>query len=204
MSGGGLGRPADGGRGSRAEPAVIVVPARAREELGHLSYYLEQMVHHLRAVSDHLQGSTRKVPGVLRELRSVAELTESAAVRVLDECEALVADGQQLSALLAEAARAGEPGGGGVLTHARALATAVSQRALNIMTALEFQDLTAQKLQRAFAVLEEVGSRLGKIRALVDAGPDAGTGAEPPEAPPAAEGKTGQALADELLERFQR
>jgi methyl-accepting chemotaxis protein len=195
----------DGAGGRPPEPAVIVVPARAREELGHLSYYLEQMVHHLRAVSDHLQGSSRKVPGVLRELRSVAELTESATVRVLDECEALVADGDRLCAILGETEGTTPPADVEALARARALASAVSQRALNIMTALEFQDLTAQKLQRAFEVLEEVATRLGKIRALVDAGPGPEAGGEPAGGGrPGPGDKTGQALADELLERFQR
>jgi hypothetical protein len=70
-------------------------------------------------------------------------------------------------------------------------------RAMEIMSALEFQDLTAQKVQRTFAVLEEVLVRLAKIQRLVDAG-------DVPAAPPrpvtsTPDGKTGQRLADELL-----
>lgn len=132
------------------------------------------------------------------------QLAESATVRVLDQCEALVADGQRLSDLLVEIERADCRGGEGALERARVLATAVSQRAFSIMTALEFQDLTAQKLARAFEILEEVAARLGKIRALVDAGPGPETGCQPTGAAPATpEGSAGQALADELLERFQ-
>ena len=106
-------------------------------------------------------------------------MTEAATVRVLEETEALVDEARAATKLLGEAqARAA---GVEILTEpmneVEALVERSHARAMAIMSALEFQDLTTQKVQRTFNVLEEVLLRLGKIRRLVD------NGAHQPPAP---------------------
>ena len=61
------------------------------------------------------------------------------------------------------------------LAEVQALVERGNGRLMAIMSALAFQDLTAQKIQRAFEVLEEVNIRLGKIHHLVSFGAE-----EPP------------------------
>jgi chemotaxis regulatin CheY-phosphate phosphatase CheZ len=185
------------------EGAFIRVPAATREEIGELASYLEQGLRSLRQVTEHLRGSSETMPSVLDDLRDVMRMTEAATERVLDETEALVDDGRAASRLLAEVRRtAGASGLAAVdepMAQLGALIERSNGRAMEIMSALEFQDLTSQKVQRTFAVLEQVLVRLAKIRHLVDVNGD------PPAAKPRAvpatpqDGKSAQRLADELL-----
>ena len=183
----------------------IAVPARARDEIGELTYYLEQGLRSLRDITDHLRGTSGTVPSVLDDLRDVMRMTEAASMRVLDETEALVDDSRTAARLIAdvharmsatEAAAVGIP-----MRELGALVERSNARAMEIMSALEFQDLTAQKVQRTFGVLEEVLVRLGKIQRLVNADAD-GPIPPPPARAIGQEGTSGQRLADELLVSF--
>lgn len=188
---------------------LITIPAHARDEIGDLAFYLERMLQNLREVNDHLRGSSQTMPGVLHDLKDIVKMTEVATVRVLEETEALVEEGQAASALIADARREAESGAfsrvGQPLARAQALVDTASNRAMAIMSALEFQDLTSQRVHRTFEVLEEVVARLGKIRTVVDLGEEVeakqGAGTRNGAAQP--EGKSGQDLADELLLRFR-
>lgn len=182
----------------------ITVPARAREELGQLTHYLEQGLRNIRDITEHLRGSGGSMPSVLDDLRDVVRITEAATERMLDETEALVDDGRAASRLLADVRREAGTADEAIAEPMRALGVLIDRsndRAMEIMSALEFQDLTSQKVQRTFRVLEEVLVRLGKIQRLVDTGADAPVAVAPP-APRAHEGKTGQRLADELTLHF--
>jgi chemotaxis regulatin CheY-phosphate phosphatase CheZ len=185
----------------------ITVPVRARSEIGELTYYLEQGLRNIGDITEHLRGSSGTMPGVLEDLRDVVRMTETATVRVLEEAEALVDDGRTAAHLIADVstkARAGDAAA--VAEPMRALDALVERsnaRAMEIMSALEFQDLTSQKVQRTFSVLQEVLVRLGKIQRLVD-----GPATASPEPAPVVvvrdphDSKAGQRLADELLLNF--
>jgi chemotaxis regulatin CheY-phosphate phosphatase CheZ len=186
---------------------LITIPARAREEIGELAYYLEQTLRNLREVHDHVRGTSTTMPGVLHELRDIVAMTETATVKVLEETEALIDEGGVAAKLLATAHGAADgsdtEGVRAALTQVAQLVERGNDRAMAIMAALEFQDLTSQKVQRAFGVLEEALGRLAKIQALLDVG----AAAAPPEAvPPAApvEGQSAQDMADEILQGFSR
>lgn len=182
----------------------IRVPARAREEIGQLAHYLEQGLRSIRQITESVRGGTGT--SVLDELRDVLRITEAATERMLDETEALVDDGHAASRLLADVRRqTGGPGAEAIAEPIRELGVLIDRsndRAMEIMSALEFQDLTTQKVQRTFDVLEEVLVRLGTIQSLIDTGADAPPPAPPPRAPVANDGKSGQRLADELLLDF--
>ncbi len=192
-----------------SDERFITVPARAREEIGELAFYLEQTLRNLREVNEHVRGSSETMPGVLHELRDIVQMTESATVRVLDETEALVEDSKAAMVLLAQAEDVAADGVGErvaePLAKVKSLVQRNNDRAVDIMSALEFQDLTSQKVHRAFAVLEEVCGRLTKIRGLVDVGHEEPAAASPAPAPDAAssDGKSAQELADELLLGFE-
>ena len=180
------------------------MPARARDEIGQLTYYLEQGLRNIRDITEHLRGSSGTMPRVLEDLRDVMKMTEAATVRVLDETEAMVDDGRAAARLLADVRRkVGDAQAEAMAEPMRELSALIDRsndRAMEIMSALEFQDLTSQKVQRTFAVLEEVLVRLGKIHRLVGIGPHAPPAAAP--APVAHDTKTGQRLADELMLHF--
>ena len=187
------------------EGTFILVPAVARDEIGQLTFYLEQGLRSLRDIAEHLRGSSGTMPSVLDDLKEVVKMTEAATVRVLEETEALVDEARAATKLLAEVTKQARAAGVEILTEpmteVEALVERSHARAMAIMSALEFQDLTTQKVQRTFNVLEEVLLRLGKIRKLVDNG-------DHPLAPPkpvsssAPNGVDAQSLADEILMNF--
>jgi chemotaxis regulatin CheY-phosphate phosphatase CheZ len=188
---------------------LVAIPSRARDEIGHLASFLERVRANLLQVNVHVQGSSRTVPRVLNELKDIVQMTEAATLRVLEETEALLEEGQTLSGLVAQAQQAVADGAlpevSRPLSDVQGLVDRGNDRVMAIMSALEFQDLTTQKIQRAFEVLEEVASRLGKIHQLVSLGQE--TAAEGPAVvspePPRRDAKSGQDLADEILSRFR-
>lgn len=187
---------------------LIMVPARARDEIGQLTFYLEQGLNSLRDIAEHLRGSSGTMPSVLDDLKAVVEMTEAATVRVLEETEALVDEARAATKLLADVHRKAKAAGIEILEEPmheiETLVDRSHQRAMAIMSALEFQDLTTQKVQHTFGVLEEVLVRLGKIRRLVDPNdaPPAPAKAGGASAAPVANGASPQSLADELLLSF--
>lgn len=196
------------GADTGTESGFTTIPIRARDEIGELAFYLEKVRRNLLTVNGHLTGSSRTMPGVLRDLKDIVRMTEAATVRVLEEAEALLDEGQACSSLIAQAQRASadrEAPEAAPLAEVQALVERGNGRVMAIMSALEFQDLTSQKIQRAFEVLEEVSIRLGKIHRLVSFGEEAPTPIPVPvEEPEPADEKSGQDLADELLQRFER
>jgi chemotaxis regulatin CheY-phosphate phosphatase CheZ len=184
---------------------VVTIPARARDEIGELTFYLEQALRNLREVSAHIRGSSETMPDVLDVLREVNRMTEEATVRVLEETEALGDESRAAAELIAAVRDHPGPAVAATVEHLRRLDALVArghERTMTIMAALEFQDLTAQKVHRALEVLGEVVERLRRIQPLVF--PDAaGAGAPgPPGTPAPLGGKSGQALADEILMTF--
>jgi chemotaxis regulatin CheY-phosphate phosphatase CheZ len=180
----------------------ITVPARARDEIGKLTDYLAQGLSTLRDIRDRADRHPALPSIVLDDLRAVMRMTEAATMRVLDETEALVDDGRAASRLLADVrAKAGTADPEALarpMAELGALVERSTARAMEIMSALEFQDLTSQKVQRTFRVLEEVLVRLGTIQQLVETGSDTPSTPTAPR-PAAPEGNSGQRLADELM-----
>jgi len=188
-----------------SDERFIRVPAAAREEIGQLTQFLEQGLRNLRDITEHLRGGGGARPSVLDDLRDVVRITEAAAERMLDETEALVDDGREASRLLADVRRRTDAAGETIAEPLRELGALIDRsndRAMEIMSALEFQDLTSQKVQRTFGVLEEVLVRVGKIQRLVDAGAEPLAMLPPASDGPAPDAKAGQRLADELMLHF--
>ncbi len=185
------------------------VPARVRDEIRELAYYLEQAVQHLRSVNEHVAGTSAHMPEVLDTLTDINRLTEAATVRVLDETEAVIDDARAAGRLVA-AARSLTPDdapAAAPLAQVDAVLQRSVDRAMAIMGALEFQDLASQKMGSALAVLQEVMTRLREIdRLLFDPdmpAPPPLSLASPAAAAPPEDGLSAQALADELLMRFR-
>jgi chemotaxis regulatin CheY-phosphate phosphatase CheZ len=183
------------------DESFIRVPARARDEIGQLAQDLEQGLRDIRAITDDPHGTSRS--SVLDQLRDVMRITEAATQRMLDETEALVDDGHAASRLLADIRRKTDGSGAeAIAAPVRDLGVLVDRsndRAMEIMAALEYQDLATQKVQRTFDVLEEVLVRLATIQRLVDTGVDTPPPTTPAEAPPVTDPTSGQRLADELV-----
>jgi chemotaxis regulatin CheY-phosphate phosphatase CheZ len=187
----------------------ITIPALARMEISELTRYLDRALYNLRELDGHLRGSSESVPDVLDVLRDVNRMTEAATVRVLEQAEALVEDGRTAATLLTDARAAGgqPPEAAARLAEVEAVIARSNERALEIMAALEFQDLTSQKVQWAFKVMETVVERMRKIQELVfgqNGGPASNPVPAAPKSPPVihTDAAAAQDLADELLRRL--
>jgi len=194
------------GADTGTDARFTTIPTRARDEIGELAFYLEQVRQNLLTVNGHVSGSSRTMPSVLRDLKELVRMTEAATVRVLEEAEALLDESQACSALIAQVQRTSadrEAPEAAPLAQVQILVERGNDRVMSIMSALEFQDLTSQKIQRAFEVLEEVSTRLGEIHRLVSPGAAPIPAEVPEDEPGLADGKSGQDLADELLRRFE-
>ena len=166
----------------------VSVPVRARDEIGELAYYLEQVRRNLLEVNAHVTGSSQTMPAVLHHLRDIVQMTEKATLQVLEQTEALLEESQAVLGLIAVACRAAQGDGaatiGSALGAMQALVQKSNDRAMAIMSALEFQDLTSQKIHGLVTPGQEGQAAPAPI---------------PAASPVEAESKSGQDLADELL-----
>jgi chemotaxis regulatin CheY-phosphate phosphatase CheZ len=194
---------------TRAIADFIRVPAQARLQIGELTSYLEHALQTLQEVDGHLRDSSQTVPDVLHVLHDINRMAEVAVVQVLDQSEALVEDGRIAARLLSEARSAANPSSplAAQLAEVEAVMARSNERAMTIMLALEFQDLSSQKVQQAFKVLESVVERVRTIQNLVFGErmvePPAPSGART-EAEAPSSTMSAQDLADELLRGFTR
>jgi chemotaxis regulatin CheY-phosphate phosphatase CheZ len=178
----------------------------AADVLGQLSQSLNRMLELLQTmVSTIRPPSANTLPTVTETLSGIAQATEHAALRVLDEAEAIQGDQVRLNAAL-ERLRTKLPAkdteAAAVWAEAAACSNALSARALKIMSAMEFQDLTAQHIGRTLSSIEDVRERLRNVLSLFDVRiQEVAEEAASPIGPPRALGTDhgGQALADQLL-----
>jgi chemotaxis regulatin CheY-phosphate phosphatase CheZ len=177
----------------------------AAEVLDQLSTSLNRMLELLQVmVSTIRPPSANTLPTVSATLSGIAQATERAALRVLDETEALQDDQARLTAAL-DRLRAKLPpkdtDAAATWAEAAACSNALSARALKIMAAMEFQDLAAQHIDKTVRSVEDVRQRLRNVLDIFDvqvreAAVDASPIGAPREFTPSGDQ---QALADRIL-----
>jgi chemotaxis regulatin CheY-phosphate phosphatase CheZ len=182
----------------------------AAEVLGQLSTALSRMLELLQTmVSTIRPPSANMLPTVSAALSGIAQATEHAALRVLDEAEALQDDQARLNSAL-ERLRAKlavrDTEAAATWAEAAACSNALSARALKIMAAMEFQDLTAQHIDKTVRCIEDVRDRLRNVLQLFDLQVrEASVPDISPIGPvrPFTPNPDGQALADQILAEYR-
>jgi chemotaxis regulatin CheY-phosphate phosphatase CheZ len=164
-----------------------LVTVEARGEVGQLARYINQTMRNLQQLDPELGGSSRRLPQMTGHLSEVVRTTEQASLRVLDEIEQIVEghammdrEFQELAALLRT-----EDGHGAqrhaaleTLTRLQELHGRAESRALEIMAAMEFQDITTQRIQKSIAALSEIQARLLRLLVLFNIPPEEGGGTD--------------------------
>ena len=147
-----------------------------RDEMTSLAKVVEQVIAGLRQLKEPLAESRDRVPKATSKLDRIAEQTEAAATLVLDRVEAITQREDQILLAVDRIHEATENRDVGtvldLIDQVRALATGNRDDAYTIMDTLQFQDITAQQMNHAAALLEEVEERLRTISATVS-GPNA-------------------------------
>ena len=144
----------------------------AAEVLDQLGKALSQMLELLQTMVATIRPpSANTLPTVSATLNGIAKATENAALRVLDEAEALQDDQVRLNKAL-DRLRGKLPAkdteAAATWAEAAACSNALSARALKIMAAMEFQDLTAQHIDKVVECVEDVRARLRNVLELFD------------------------------------
>lgn len=151
-----------------------LVHSQARGRLGDLALHINQTLENFQALDPIMRRASREASQVAGGLTDVIRTTEGAAERVLEQAEhlmeeqgrveaglqALAGDTQQLLSP-AEAAECGV-----LLEEVRGVHRQAQGRGLEIMAAMEFQDLTAQKIRRLIALISDIEMRLCQVLAL--------------------------------------
>lgn len=146
-----------------------LVSIKAKDEIGQLAYYINQTIQNLQQLDPTVKGSSRQIPKASSELYEVVRTTEAATLKVLDETEKILEE-QELAAKEIDCLRhltGNHSTGGGsmkeffaALDHMAALNRSTLDRAMAIINAMEFQDLTTQRIKFTLGLMEEVSRRL--------------------------------------------
>ena len=196
------------------EPAEKAPDAKLYEELGELARFIDTTMKTLSEFSAPVNASTEQLPQAQTHLLNLKTQTEQGTHRVMLEVEAIQDNHAQISKMLKEMTQ--------TLQQAKVSPAFIQQmqtlgqtlgrddkRLLDIMTALSFQDLVAQSVNKLVTILDEVEHKL--LQLVVVFGPyqkqaaktDQGKASEMLKQLEATKNTSmDQDLADEILKQF--
>ncbi len=192
-----------------------LVNVKARGVVGELAAYINQTLHNLQHLDPTVKGSSKEIPKVAKHLAEIIKTTEEATNRVLEEAEHLAEEQAKLEQGLSRAAEMLRHGQSvrplsdclAVLEELKGIQRRSQGRAMDIMSAMEFQDLTTQKIQKLITLVAEVEDRLLRLLVLFRIEDSAG---KEPAADPIVQtcavsdaALCNQDLVDQLLKDFQ-
>lgn len=157
-----------------------IVAVQAKGEIGRLAHYINQTMQNLQQLDPTVGGSSRSLPQMSGQLSEVVKTTEQASMRVLNEIDQMVEEQMAVEQDLQRLALLLEPDGQSnpqrgvalqMLAEIRQRHSCTQGRALEIMSAMEFQDITAQRIQKSIALITEVENRLLRLLVLFNIPP---------------------------------
>ncbi len=180
------------------------VTIKTRGMIGELASYINHTLKNLQQLDPMVDESRRDIPRVAADLHEIIASTEQATNRVLEQAEGLLDAHAQIDRELQRVRAEGDPNG---LAAVCTLEQSCQARAMDIMAAMEFQDLTSQKIQKLIGLITEVEARLLQLLAIFRV-QDAAVAGRPADAvlESCAQDPTAfcnQDLVDALLNQFQ-
>jgi chemotaxis protein CheZ len=135
------------------------------EELGELARFIDTTMKTLSEFSTPVSTSTEQLPQALTHLTNLKTMTEQGTHRVMLEVEAIQDNHLKLIGMIKDLTLAlqKQQTAPALLQQLQAVAGAVNaddKRLLDIMTALSFQDLVAQSVNKLVTILQEVEHKL--------------------------------------------
>ncbi|MBX3345735.1 MAG: protein phosphatase CheZ, partial [Nitrospira sp.] len=139
--------------------------AKLYEELGELARFIDTTMKTLSEFSAPVNASTEQLPQAQTHLLNLKTQTEQGTHRVMLEVEAIQENHVQANKMLKDIAQALQHANvdPALIQQMHALGQTLGQndkRLLDIMTALSFQDLVAQSVNKLVTILDEVEHRL--------------------------------------------
>ncbi|MBA5873410.1 MAG: hypothetical protein GDA66_02500 [Nitrospira sp. CR1.2] len=184
------------------------------EELGELARFIDTTMKTLSEFSAPVNASTQQLPQAQSHLLNLKAQTEQGTHRVMLEVEAIQDNHAQISKMLKDMAQTLQQAKASpaLIQQMAALGQMLGQddkRLLDIMTALSFQDLVAQSVNKLVTILDEVEHKL--LQLVVVFGPYQKQTAKPDQSKASQMLKQLEAtkntsmdqdLADEILKQF--
>jgi chemotaxis regulatin CheY-phosphate phosphatase CheZ len=144
------------------------VNVRAQGAIGELAVYINQTLRNLQTLDPAMKSSSREIPRVAEHLTEIIKTTEEATNRVLEQAEHLLDEQATVERQLSRATEVLRHGPAGVHVHSclgildevRLVQQQAQGQAMDIMAAMEFQDLTTQKIQKLIVLVAEIEERL--------------------------------------------
>ena len=138
--------------------------AQLYAELGDLARFIDTTMRTLSRFSAPVSSTTEQLPQALSHLTDLRLLTERGTHEVMKQVEAMQEGRAKTSAALdglAQAIRSGEAAPAQEhLASIRSVLEADDKRLIDIMTALSFQDLVAQRVNKLATIIDEVEHKL--------------------------------------------
>lgn len=145
-----------------AQRLIMVSLADLPQILERANSQIREVLTHLRETRQAIQSTTLdKIQTTHDKLKEVTSATEDAATNIMDACDRANQIVDELDAV--DAAEVPDR------QRATDLRATLRDELFMMMGALQFQDITAQQLAHASAVLVEMETRLTEIAALFDA-----------------------------------
>ena len=196
------------------EPVEKSPDSKLYEELGELARFIDTTMKTLSEFSAPVNTSTQQLPQAQTHLLNLKSQTEEGTHKVMLEVEAIQENHTQIAKILKDLTQALQQAkvSPGLMHQLQTVGEQLGQddkRLLDIMTALSFQDLVAQSVNKLVTILDEVEHKL--LQLVVVFGPyqkqaankDQGKASEMLKQLEATK-KTSmnQDLADEILKQF--
>ncbi len=159
--------------------------AKIQQEIAELSSSIGDVIAGFRKLQSPLVESRNKVPQATNQLDKITEQTEAVTGRMLDMVEQLTQREEEVMRGLEsirDKVKAGETGEvDGLIESLTVKAGDNLNDGYQIMEALQFQDITAQQMDHAASLLEDVEGKLHGIITSLGGSNDA---SQAPKAPP--------------------
>lgn len=140
-------------------------------ELGEIIRLIQSTKDKVDSLEPSLELSSQNVPNVTKTLEYVNSTTEEAAANLIQYCDDLTSIYSELSEHFRDVEKYIENGNKDMsLSKIEIIDSLVSKAeeiGFNILQALEFQDITEQKINKVIKNVEEIGARLGAILGYV-------------------------------------
>lgn len=149
------------------------------QELKELSESVSMMAQSFRQLQHPIEESRQQVPKATQQLEKVNQQTEEATHQMLDMVEELTTNSMEILQNLKMLRKAlpatyfkNHSKVRDTFERIETIAAKSQENAFSIMNALQFQDITAQQIQHASHLLDDVETKLHSIRGFFDHGED--------------------------------
>lgn len=135
------------------------------DQLGELARFIDTTLKTLTQFKDPMSATTEQLPEAVTHLRDLKRLTEEGTHKVMQMVETIQDNHQRLAEQLNEAGKAiaATPGLEKAATTIATLKTGLEaddKSLVDIITALSFQDLVAQRVNKLVTIVDEVEHKL--------------------------------------------